>query len=93
MNGRIQLLLFGLIVGCTTTAPIREYTLARAAIDAAKRIEAGRIAPAFFHKAEEAYRKAELEYKKEQFTEAKDHFELAREYAEKAENSARLTKE
>ena len=91
MNGRNRLLFIGLIcAGCTSSPPVREYTLARTALDSARRIEAVRVAPAFFHKAEEAYRKAELQFKKEEFAEAKDQFQLARDFAEKAENAARL---
>ena len=91
MNVNLKFPLFILVLaGCQTNPPLREFTLARTALESAKRIEAVRVAPAFFHKAEEAYRKAELEFKKEQYSEAKEHFNLAREYAEKAENSARL---
>ncbi len=93
MKRPIQLLFIGLIfVGCTSNPPLREYTLARTALDSARRIEAVRVAPAFFHKAEESYRKAELQFKKEQFDEAKDQFVMARDYAEKAENAARVQK-
>ncbi|MEQ1875233.1 MAG: DUF4398 domain-containing protein [Bdellovibrionia bacterium] len=92
VNVRLKISLFTLflLAGCQTNPPVREYTLARTALDSAKRIEAVRIAPAYFHKAEEAFRRAELEFKREEYSEAKDHFTLAREYAEKAENSARL---
>jgi hypothetical protein len=86
------LFLLGSGMACTTTPPIQEYTLARTAIESARKIEAVRVAPAFFHKAEEAYRKAEAEYKREEFGIAKDLFITARDYAERAENAARLQK-
>jgi hypothetical protein len=87
-----SLVLSGFLAGCQTTPPLHEYTIARTALEAARRIEAVRVAPAFFHKAEEAYRKAEVLFKKEDYSEARDGFVVARDYAEKAENSARLQK-
>ena len=76
--------------GCSTTPPLQEYTLARTALESARRIESVRVAPAFFHKAEEAYRRAEAQFKKEDFSEARENFLTARDYAEKAENAARI---
>ena len=46
----------------TTPAPMQEYTLARAALDAARGVQAARHSPGYWHQAEEAYRRARLYY-------------------------------
>jgi hypothetical protein len=80
-----------ILVGCVSgPPPIREYTLARAAVSAAREVEAARHSPGFFHQAEELYRKAEKAYFDRDYKLAIQLFERARVSAEKAENSARL---
>jgi hypothetical protein len=87
----VVILLLYLIVGCATTPPpIEDYTLARAALDAARSVEASRFSPGFWHQAEDAYRKAKILYQEREFTGAKAEFQRARTAAEKAENSTRL---
>ena len=82
------------LVGCTTApAPVEEYTLARAAIEAAKSIEAARYSLGYWHQAEESYRRAQALYKDRQYDEAQAEFVKARLAAEKAENSARLIRQ
>jgi hypothetical protein len=80
--------------GCQTgPIPIEEYTLARSAIDAAREVQAPRLAPGFWHQAEESYRKARLFYKDGRWDESRLEFLKARQAAEKAENSARLARQ
>ncbi len=87
-------LFFGGVNACVTLPPppIEQYTLARAAIDAAKAVDAARYSPGYFHKAELAYRTAQTAYEDRDYETASEEFRSAREYAEKAENSARLTR-
>lgn len=82
------------LIGCATTPPpVEEYTLARAAIEAAKAVESARYSPGYWHQAEESYRRAQSFYKEREFAEAKTEFVKARMAAEKAENSARLIRQ
>ncbi len=79
---------------CVTAAPpLKEYVLAKAAIDAAKSVQAARYSPGFWHQAEEYYRKAKIYYGDKEFELATQYFILARTSAEKAENSSRLLKQ
>lgn len=73
--------------------PLEEYTLARAAIDAAKSVQAARHSPGYWHQAEEAYRRGRTFYADHEWKEARDEFVRARIAAEKAENSARLIRQ
>lgn len=80
--------------GCVTTPPPTEdYTLARAAMDAAKAVEAARYSPGYWHQAEESYRHAETLYQDHEYSAAQKEFVKARLAAEKAENSARLIRQ
>lgn len=76
----------------TTPAPLLEYNLARAAIQAAQNAEAGRFDPGHMHEAEEAYRKAKSLLDDREHELAKSFFVKARLAAEKAENAARAMK-
>lgn len=92
----IGLLLVGVfgILGCQTgPVPLDEYTIARAALDAARDVQAPRLSPGFWHQAEEAYRKGRLLYKDSRWDEARIEFIKAKYAAEKAENSARLNRQ
>ncbi len=87
-------LFFVLLTGCVTaTPPIEEYTLADAAIKAAKSVQAVRYSPGNWHQAEEAYRQARILYNEREYDQARDLFNKARVSAEKAENSARLLRQ
>lgn len=77
----------------TTPAPLEDYALARAAIDAAKAVQAARHSPGYWHQAEEAYRRARIFYAERDWASARDEFVRARVAAEKAENSARLIRQ
>ncbi|MEZ0390865.1 MAG: DUF4398 domain-containing protein [Pseudobdellovibrionaceae bacterium] len=84
----------GFLSACVTVSqPLEEYTLARAAVEAAKAVEAARYSPGNWHQAEEAYRKGQLYYKEQNYPEARQEFVKARVAAEKAENSARLIRQ
>ncbi|MBV2167728.1 MAG: DUF4398 domain-containing protein [Bdellovibrio sp.] len=90
----IGVLLFTVIVGCQTVpAPIEDYSLARAALDAARSVQAARHSPGYWHQAEEAYRKGRIYFEDRDFSKAKEQFVRARVSAEKAENSARLIRQ
>jgi len=80
--------------GCVTIeAPNEDYSLAKAAIDAARAVQAVRYSPGHWHQAEEFYRQARILYKEREYEEARDLFMKARKAAEKAENSARLIRQ
>jgi len=81
-------------VGCQTgPMPLEDYSYARAAIEAAREVQAPRHAPGFWHQAEEAFRKAKLLYNDQRWDEARSEFVKARVAAEKAENAARLVRQ
>lgn len=81
-------------IGCQTgPAPLDEYAIARAALDAARDVQAPRLSPGFWHQAEEAYRKARLLYRDSRWDESRIEFLKAKQAAEKAENSARLNRQ
>lgn len=82
------------LIGCVTApAPIEDYTIARAAIEAAKAVEASRYSPGYWHQAEESYRRAQALMEEREYEDAKEEFTKARLAAEKAENSARLIRQ
>jgi hypothetical protein len=77
--------------GCATIdPPVTEYTLARAALEAARIVDAPRFSPGFWHQAEESFRRARVLFEEREFRAAKVEFTRAKISAEKAENSARL---
>ncbi len=77
----------------TTPPPLEEYTLADAAIKAAKAVQAVRYSPGNWHQAEESYRQARILYNEREYEQAKELFKKAQISAEKAENSARLLRQ
>lgn len=87
----LSLVLVG-VVGCVSTPPYEEYTLAREALRAAEEADSAKLSAAFWMKAEGAYREAEQAYKENQFDLARKKFVTARVLAEKAENQTRLKK-
>jgi hypothetical protein len=81
-------------IGCVTIPPPNEeYTLAKAALDAAKAVQAARYSPGFYQQAEESFRRAKILYNEREYEEAKYLFLTAKNSAEKAENSARLLRQ
>ena len=99
MNRYLVVLFFvfpGIVVlqGCVTIPPPQlEYTLAKAAIDAARSVQAVRYSPGYWHQSEEFYRQAKILYNEREYEQSKELFEKARVAAEKAENSARLIRQ
>lgn len=80
-----------LLCACVTIpAPVEEYTLARAALEAARTVESARHSPGNYHQAEEAFRRGKTLYEEREYEDARNYFIKARTAAEKAENSARL---
>jgi hypothetical protein len=88
--GFLVLLLWSLNGCVTVEPPIEEYTLARAALEAARIVDAPRFSPGFWHQADESFRRARVLYEEREFKAAKDEFLRAKFSAERAENSARL---
>lgn len=87
-------LVFTALVGCQTVpAPMDDYSLARAALEAARSVQAPRHSPGYWHQAEEAYRKGRVYYEDRDYIKAKQQFIRARLSAERAENSARLIRQ
>jgi hypothetical protein len=83
----------GLFSGCATSSPpFEEYSLARAAIEAARIVDAPKYSVAYWSKAEEAYLRGQSNYKERDFENARREFVRARQNAEKAENTARYYK-
>lgn len=83
-----------LFMGCQSVPkPVEEYTLARAAIEAARAVQAPRHSPGYWHQADEAYRQGRLYYKDRDYEQAREAFVKARMAAERAENSARLIRQ
>lgn len=90
----IGIVVLSMILGCQTVpAPIEDYSLARAALDAARSVQASRHSPGYWHQAEEAYRKGRIYFDDRDFGKAKEQFIRARAAAERAENSARLIRQ
>ena len=82
------------LISCKTVpAPLEEYTLARAAMDAARNVQAQRHSPGYWNQADQAYRKGQEDYRDHSWSQAKEEFNKARSAAEKAENSARLIRQ
>ncbi len=75
-----------------TSVPVEEYSLARAAYDAAKDAEALRYAPALWYNAEQSYREGQRAYKERRYSDAEADFKDATKAAEKAENAARVAR-
>lgn len=82
---------FVVATGCVTTpAPVQEYALARAALEACKAVEAARYSQGFYHRGLENYSRAEVLFREREFAEAQELFNRARLDFEKAENSAQV---
>ena len=92
LSGFAIAFLFGAVAGCAAPLPIEDYTYARTAMDAARKVESGRYASGYWYKAEENYRKGQKAFKEFDSSNAKKYFQLARQYAERAENATRLKK-
>jgi len=82
-----------LVSGCVVAPlPIEEYTLARAAVSAAKDAGAERLASGLWFRADESYRKGRSYLADRDNESARQSFLRAIDFAEKAENASRLKK-
>jgi hypothetical protein len=72
--------------------PYEDYTLARAAIQAARDVDSARFSTGLWNRADESYRRGQKAYRDNDFAQAKIDFEKATRYAERAENATRLKK-
>jgi hypothetical protein len=88
----LSVLMSGMISGCVTNIPVDEYTIARAAYEAARDADSSRFAPAIWFKAEQTYREAEKAFRERRYSVAKDLFEQAQELSEKAEELSMLAR-
>lgn len=70
--------------------PVQEYSLAKAAYEAAVASESAKYAPQLFYKAEKAYKKGERLYKERDFEAARLQFVTSQKLAEKAEDESRV---
>ena len=77
------------LAACVGRPPLRTYTIARTALDSAKRTEGAKHAPEAMHLAEESYRKGEFYYRNKDFASAADEFEKTIKYAEQAEKRSK----
>ena len=90
----IPLALIFCLSSCQTAqAPLEEYTLARAAMDAARNVQASRHSSGYWNQADQAFRQGQENYRDHNWSKAKEDFLRARTAAEKAENSARLIRQ
>lgn len=92
----LRLFLVGSILflgGCINAPePVQPWAFARTALESAKQVDAPRLSPGNWHRAEEAYRKAQILYQEREYKEASEYFMQAQLAAEKAENAARYLK-
>lgn len=72
------------------TRPVQEMSNARAALQAAKEVQADILAPDLFQQADEQFFKARREFRYKNFKEAKEYASIAQNLAEKAEFEALL---
>lgn len=78
--------------GCVHHIPVEEYTMARAAHEAARDADALRYAPSLWYNAEQAFREGQKAFKDRSYGSAKTSFEQAKIFAEQAENAARIAR-
>lgn len=86
------LLFLFFVVSCAGTAPLKEYSLARAALKAAKKFEGSQYQPEDYRRAHLFYRKGARSFENRLYREAKFFFTEAIEAAEQAENKTRWDK-
>ena len=81
--------------GCATPRkpPLEEYVLAKAALDAAQKVDAIRFSPGHWADAEQSYNLGETFFNAKEFEKAFSAFSRAVKEAEQAENSTRLLRE
>ena len=88
----LVILLMGMApVGCVNKQlQLEEYSLARAALQAAENNEASRYSPKSFALAQRYMKKGEKAFKDQYFSKSMGYFRKSRYYSEKAENISRV---
>ena len=82
------------LLSCQTVpVPLEEYTLARAAMEAARNVQAPRHSAGYWNQADQAYRQGQEDFRDHSWSKAREEFIKARLAAEKAENSSRLIRQ
>lgn len=79
-----------LLISCIGPAPIAEYSISKAALEAARDGGAHQRAPNHIFTAEEKYREAVVAYQAKEYDKARYLFRKSIEFSEKAENVSRL---
>lgn len=85
-----SLILLSLSSCVTVSIPVQEYSLAKAAYEAAITAESAKYAPQLFYKAEKAYKRGEQLYKERDFEGARVQFVTSQKLSEKAEDESRV---
>lgn len=88
--GLLIAVIFGAVSCVTVQPPTYEYTLAKAAYDAAVANEAAKYSPQLFYRAEKSFKKAETLFKERYYDAARTEFLGSQKLAERAELAARL---
>jgi len=73
--------------------PVDEWTMARAAYEAAKDADSARYVPSIWFNAEQTYREAQKAFRDRRFSSAKTLFIQSKQLCEQAENAARLARQ
>ena len=81
---------FVFLASCVGPAPIEEYSISKAALEAARDSGAHQRAPNQMFSAEEKYKQATQAYGEREYEKARSLFRKSIEYSEKAENISRL---
>lgn len=89
----VFLLISSLTAGCVTYMPVDEWTMARAAYDAAKDADSARYVPSIWFNAEQTYREAQKAFRDRRYSSAKTLFVESKKLCEQAENAARLARQ
>lgn len=79
-----------LLNSCVSNIPVQEYSIARAAYEAAKESGAQRLSPTYWFKAESTYKLGQRLFADREYVDARNAFEESRFLFEKAENASRI---
>ena len=72
-------------VSCASTISFREYAFAEAALAASRLVDAQKLSPHSYVKAQSYFRQGRLEFKEANYDKARSYFSQAQKLAEKAE--------
>ena len=82
--------LFFYLTACAGNPPFLEYTIAQEAIKAARKVNSGKNAVAYWTKALESYQRGENRFQDRDYISAERFFNESIKWAEKAENLSRF---